>query len=192
MKEFLFHVDTALITPRTVTRRFREQDGQAFYELFQNNYHRLEELNSELPQTLGGPEMAEFWIRSQLADWLLQKAFSFAIWGKDSAQMIGWVALQEYREHLSDSKITGFIDQEYAEKGFMTEVVLALLDYAFDDLQLEKIRLLLAADNYAAQRLARKCYFTREGDLRLEGWKPTGERFDLVAFGLTRVDYETL
>jgi RimJ/RimL family protein N-acetyltransferase len=72
----------------------------------------------------------------------------------------------------------------------MTEVLTSLLDFSFDDLGLEKVRLILASDNYAAHRLARKCNFAREGDLRIEGKKRTGERFDLVAFGFTRVDYE--
>jgi len=190
MKTDPFHLDTALITNRTVTRRFREQDGEAFYKLFQENHSILEGVFPDWAASLKSQEDAERWVRSQLAAWLLEDSFSFAIWQKGPADMIGWIALENYRKDMADASLTGFMDHKNTNQGLMTEVLNSLLDFSFDDLGLEKVRLILASDNYAAQRLARKCNFAREGDLRIEGKKPTGERFDLVAFGFTRVDYE--
>lgn len=190
MDRNLFDIDTALITSRTVTRRFRENDGVAFYELFQDNFSVLEDLFPDWTDQIKSETDAEQWARTQLAEWLRLESFSFSIWEKGPVSLIGWIALQQFRPDWGDAHLTGFIDQKHTKKGIMTEVLVALLDFAFDELKLEKVKLTLAADNYPAQRLARKCQFTREGDLRLEGRKRTGERFDQVIFGFTKVDYE--
>lgn len=44
-------------------------------------------------------------------------------------------------------------------------------------------------DNVASQRLARKCGFRREGDLRSDYRRPSGELADTMLFGLTRPEY---
>jgi RimJ/RimL family protein N-acetyltransferase len=68
----------------------------------------------------------------------------------------------------------------------MTEVLLQIIRFCFEQLKFEKISIRVESDNYPAQRLVRKCGFQREGDLRAEFRKPSGELIDLMVFGLTQ------
>ena len=66
----------------------------------------------------------------------------------------------------------------------MSEVFAVLLPFGFQQLGLEKITLTTGTDNIAAQRLARRFGFVREGDLRGEYLKKSGELVDVLRFGL--------
>ena len=77
-----------------------------------------------------------------------------------------------------------------SSKGIMTEVLLVTIRFAFTQLKLEKISLRTAMDNYASQRLARKCGFRREGDLRADFKKTSGEIIDVMVLGLTKAEWE--
>ncbi len=185
----LFHIDTALITPRTVIRRFREQDGETLHELIQRNDSRLNDYLPALMQELRTKEQAEVFVREKLAAWLQQKEFTFGLWDNDSARLIGLISIFRIDWRIPLADITFFIDQEHSGKGIMTEAINTALGFAFRQLKLEKLRLPTAMDNYAAQRLARKCGFRREGDLRAEIRLQGDELVDVMLFGLTRSEY---
>jgi RimJ/RimL family protein N-acetyltransferase len=74
-------------------------------------------------------------------------------------------------------------------QGLMTEALRVVQPFAFKQLVLEKLLLRTAMENVASQRLARKCGFRREGDLRGDFRKLSGELIDTMLFGLTRSEY---
>ncbi len=188
MEKHLFDLETILITSRTVIRRFREQDGEVFFQLIQNNRERLED---RFPRLAGvhSVEEATVYIHEQLAAWYLQQNYSFAVWDTDSANIIGFIQLINIDWAIPKSEGLLFIDRTFEGQGIMTEVVLTLLNFAFEQLQLKKLNMIVASDNYAAQRLARKCGFRREGDLRNELKKSGGELTDAMLLGFTDQDY---
>lgn len=190
MQAYLLNIDTVLLTPRTLARRFRENDGPLFYELTQNNSALL---SDHFPHTLNqvrDPESAEYFVREKLANWLQQQEYCFGIWESEEAKLIGYISLTSLDWHLPEARLTFFIDQSYSSQGIMTEVLLHLLSFAFEQLRLERIYMRLAQDNYPAQRLARKCAFRREGDLRNAFRRPSGDFFDVMLMALTRAEYE--
>ena len=186
----LYKIDTAIITPRTVIRRFREGEGNAFYRLVSDNRDRLREVLPQTIDTVPTKKEAEGYVRRKIAAWLCQEEFCFGVWENESAQLIGYVKIFHIDWSVPSADITFFIDKEYEGKGLMTEVVRKLLRFAFEQLSIEKIRLRTAMDNYATQRLARKCGLRREGDLRSEYRRPSGELVDVMLFGYTKTEYE--
>lgn len=190
MKASLLELETVLITKRTVVRRFREHEGKAFSGLLGENSPILQDIQPEVLPPINSPEEAEFFVRDCLAAWLRQEAFHYAIWDKDSADMIGYVAFHPIDWSLPKAAVTGFIDKNRQAKGYMHEVLLSLYPFAFRQAGLEKLTLLISTENTAAQRLARKCGFQREGDLREEMRRKSGEPLDLLLFGLTKSTYE--
>ena len=189
MHKHLLDIDTALLTTRTVVRRFREGEGKAFFTLIDGNRTRLMDHLPQLILPVKDVNEGEFFVRQALADWLLQKAYSFGIWEHDSASIIGFIRINNLNWDLAYGEVDFFIDYDFAGKGLMTEVLKTLIVFAFDELKLEKIAIKTEMDNYATQRLARKCGFQREGDLRY-GWRtPGGSWTDLMLFGLTRGEF---
>lgn len=186
MQPHLFGIDSVLLTNRTVIRRFREGDGAAFFDLLQDNSAVLGDEFAELLEEASDKERAEAYVRRTLSDWLLHKQFIFGIWDNKSAQQIGLMGFLHPDWSVPKAELTCFIHRDYTRKGIMTECLTALLRFGFQQLLLEKIYVQTAMDNYPAQRLVRKCGFRREGDLRFERKKPTGEYVDVMLLALTR------
>lgn len=189
MQARLLDIDTALLSSHTVVRRFREGDGAALYELTQDNYNRLYDDFPLLIHEISNKEEGEFFVRRRLADWQLQQAYCFGIWHSKENKLIGILYFTAIDWAVPKATVCFFIDRDYSERGLMTESMLAGLDFAFRQLELEKLKLLTSMENVAAQRLARKCDFRREGDLRGDFRKPSGELIDMMQFGLTRSEY---
>ena len=192
MQHHLFSVDTALLTPRCVIRRFREGDGRPFYQLLDNNRDYLAEHFPHLLTETGpgsSPEEAEAFVRQRIAYWHLQLDYAFAVWDAEGDDLIGYVHLLDLDWGLPRGEMAFFIDREQARRGLMSEAVARVVRYAFRQLRLEKLIMLTLSDNYPSQRLGRKVGFTREGDLRNEFRRPGGALADLTRFGLTREQY---
>ncbi len=189
MQARLLDVDTALLTERTVVRRFREGDGKSFYELLRDNHPRLVDHFPTLLREVNDADKAEFYIRRKLAAWLVQEEFCFGMWENQSAELIGKLRIHRIDWSLPLAEISFFIDQHFGGRGLMTEAMLRLLEFAFEQLEMEKLILRTAMDNFTSQRLARKCGFRREGDLRAEFRRGGGELIDVMLFGYTRSEY---
>lgn len=186
MMQQLFHIDTVLLSAHTVIRRFRENDGEAFYDMLDNNRSRIEELLALSVSDINSKEVCEAFVRRKLSEWLLQQSYAFGIWDTNGGKPIGYVELFRIDWSVPKSCIVFFIDKEYENKGIMTEVIRDIGRFAFSQLNMERIELYTASDNFPAQRLGRKCGFRREGDLRAFFRKPSGELLDAMLLVLTR------
>ncbi|MEM6770643.1 MAG: GNAT family protein [Bacteroidota bacterium] len=190
MRPSLFNIDTALLTNRCVVRRFRENDGKAFYDLVDRNRdYLLDHFPILVAEITNDEHAAESFVRERIANWLLQFDFAFGIWSNESTALIGFFHFFELDWAAPRAEISFFLDKEQEEKGLMTEVLARMVRFGFKQLALEKIYLKTLADNYGSQRVARKVGFSREGDLRNEFRKPGGMLVDLVRFGFTRETY---
>ena len=165
MQARLLEVDTALLSSHTVVRRFREGDGEVLYNLVQDNYNRLYDDFPSLIQAISSKEEGEFFVRRRLADWQLQRGYCFGIWHNKENELIGMLYFKAIDWAVPKAAVCFFIDRAHSERGLMTESMLAGLDFVFRQLEIEKLELRTSMENVAAQRLARKCDFRREGEL---------------------------
>ncbi len=185
MRPELFQIDSVLLTARTVIRRFRENEGENFYKLLDDNRSRIEELSVQSIMPINSKEECEAFVRRKLAAWLLQQSFAFGVWHSKTAEPIGYTELYNIDWLAPKAGIMFFIDKAHEGQGIMTEVVREVLRFGFTQLKLNRIELFTASDNYAAQRLARKCGMRREGDLRAFHRKPSGEIMDVMLLAAT-------
>lgn len=192
MQASILDIDTAILTKRTVVRRFREGDGPAFYELLQENHTRLMDHFPHLIRQVTDKNEGEYYVRRKIAAWLLQEEFTLGIWDNDSARLIGAIRLYHLDWTIPRGELTFFIDQFFSGRNLMTEALAACVRFAFTQLGIKKLQLRTAMDNYAAQRLARKVGFRREGDLREEYRRPGGELIDVMLFGLTFSEFDKI
>ncbi len=190
MQPHLFQADTALVSPRTVVRRFRENEGEAFYNLVAENTSRIHDYFPQTLEAVTTKEAGEGFVRQKIADWLLQNEYCFGVWEHKNAKLIGFIRIFNINWGVPSGELAFFVDKNFEGKGIMTEVLQILIRFTFEDLNIEKLRLRTATDNYATQRLARKCGFRREGDLRSEFRRPSGELIDVMLFGFTKGEFE--
>lgn len=130
--------------------------------------------------------------RSAEEAWLKQKcAFSknevnLAICLKDTNDHIGNIYLRDIDWISRRGTNHIFIgDTENRGKGYGQSAIRQLISYAFDELNLQKISLIIFADNDVARHIYKKCGFTVEGTLKRHFYK-NGQFKDVICMGLCR------
>ena len=80
-------------------------------------------------------------------------------------------------------------DKAYWGRGYGSDAVNVLLDYAFRLRNLRKVYLNVNGNNPRAMRAYAKCGFVEEGRWRKHVWS-NGEYVDLVCMGILREEYQ--
>lgn len=189
MRPELFELDTALLTARTVVRRFRENEGNALYDLFQTNRSLLIDNFPKTDRALASPEKSEYFVRQSISDWMFHRDYTFGIWENDSAKLVGFVRLFNIDWDVPKGELAYFMDKEFGGKGYMTEALYTVVQLAFSKMHFAKLCIRTAADNYGSQRVARKLGFRREGDFRSDFRSPANDLVDTMVFGLTAPEF---
>ncbi|MCB0375459.1 MAG: GNAT family N-acetyltransferase, partial [Sinomicrobium sp.] len=145
MRPELFELDTALLTARTVVRRFRENEGSLLYDLFQANRNLLLDNFPKTDRALASKEKAEYYIRQSISDWMFHRDYVFGIWENDSAKLTGFIRLFHIDWDVPKGELAYFIDKDSGGKGYMTEALYAVVGMAMKRLNFSKLYIRTAA-----------------------------------------------
>jgi RimJ/RimL family protein N-acetyltransferase len=108
--------------------------------------------------------------------WRDGTVFQFALVEKDSGEVIGVAGMN--REGADAAELHYWIRSDRAGRGLTTEACLALVDFARDELGLERLTLWAGRENHASRRVAEKVGFVHVGPL---AWRPEGGLGDFPA-----------
>jgi RimJ/RimL family protein N-acetyltransferase len=181
----LYHIDTAILGEKVLVRRLREGDGLIFYDLMAENSSLISEYFPVLIHDLSTKERAEFFVRKTIIQWLLQQSFGFGIWDKEKLNLVGYIDISR-RMPEKIGELRFFIDKNRMGEGLMSDTLQVMIPYFFNQLLLDKITIKGSTENYTLPTLARKFGFLREGELRGEIYKQSGDRGDVWVYGLLR------
>ena len=119
-------------------------------------------------------------------------AFPFYIRLAKNQELIGFIALHsiEWNNQVGTVSI-GIGSQAHRGKGYAAEALALILQYAFCELNLYRVKLNAIDYNERALHLYRSAGFTEEGRGRGEVYRD-GRRFDLVLMGILRPEWEAL
>jgi len=102
---------------------------------------------------------------------------------------IGWCHLSKWEPNYRSAKMGYCLDHAAWGKGFATEAAGALLQWAFDTLDLNRVQAETDTRNTASSRVLEKLGFVREGRLR-EDCIVDGEVSDSWVYGLLRREWK--
>lgn len=92
------------------------------------------------------------------------------------------------QKQLNSAEVGYELAKPYWRKGIMTEALIAIINFGFQNMDLNRIEALVMLDNIASINLLKKMGFIEEGLLREYGfWK--GGFHDLKIFSLLKSDY---
>lgn len=101
---------------------------------------------------------------------------------------IGWCTLARWNPVFRSASLGYCLDDAAWGNGYATEAALALLQWAFDTLDLNRVQAETDTRNAASARVLEKIGFVREGTLR-EDCIVNGEVSDSWVFGLLRREW---
>jgi RimJ/RimL family protein N-acetyltransferase len=109
----------------------------------------------------------------------------FAIVDSASADFLGFMALVNLKLDEQEAE-AGYIVASHARgRGVATRALRLLTAWAFDELPLERVELLIDVANSPSEIVAERCGYTREGVLRWTYLKP-GLRSDTIVYSKLR------
>lgn len=114
----------------------------------------------------------------------------FLITDKSSGKIIGRCGLHNWNAEHERAEI-GYVmeDEMFKRKGYMTEAVAAIIDYGFNDMELNRIEALVGIGNVPSLRIMEKFHFQKEGILK-QHTAVAGGFEDSVLFSRLYQDYK--
>lgn len=103
-------------------------------------------------------------IRHYLRDLREDVGYALFIFSSATDELVGGLTLCNVRRGVTQSSTLGYwIGAGYANQGYMTEAVRAVIPFVFDSLELHRLEAACLPSNTASMRLLEKTRFKREG-----------------------------
>ena len=124
------------------------------------------------------------------ADWIANGAEpgrDFAVELRATGELVGSIAINPREEHRR-AEIGYWCAVAHWRRGYTTEAVRAIIDYAFGTLELNRVHAECHGDNPASRRVLEKAGMTCEGSLRQHSFR-LGRFADKLQFGILRSEW---
>lgn len=158
--------ELTLQTERLLLRPLRDSDAGSIFLLRSD-----ENINQYIDRPRATSiEDAKAFIEKILRLSAAQKNFYRAITLKENGEVIGTITLWNFNEHGSKAEIGYELLPSFQGKGYMQEALAAVIDLAFNELNLTSVEGWTHPDNVSSYKLLEKLGFTR--DYEAERSKP--------------------
>ncbi|MFJ7828678.1 GNAT family N-acetyltransferase [Peribacillus sp. NPDC046944] len=174
MKAILMDFPEKIETSRLYLRPCLPGDGLDVYEAIVRSRN---ELKTWLPFAQQEPsiEASEKNVLKAYADFILKEDIRLHIYRKEDGQFIGSTGLHRINWDIPKFEIGYWIDTEYRNKGYITEVVERLTRFAFNHYGAKRIEIRCDPNNLTSKRIPEKLGFTLEGILHNDALSADGK-----------------
>ena len=119
-----------------------------------------------------------------------KKILYFQLIDPNTKDIIGWAGFHTwYIDHNRAELGYGLFEESYKRSGLMTEALVPIIDYGFNEMNLNRIEAFVSPTNEASLRLMSNFDFVKEGHLR--GHYFSNNRMeDSLVFSLLRSEYD--
>lgn len=173
-----------LQTARLTLRAFRLDDAPAVQDLASDRAIADTTLNIPHPYEDG---MAQAWIETHEPAYADGTDVTFAIVRTSDETLVGAIGLRLERR-FNKGEVGYWIGKPHWNQGYATEATTAILEWGFEDLELNRIHAWHVARNPASGRVMQKAGMQLEGTARQATMK-WGKYEDLVSYAILREDW---
>ncbi len=124
----------------------------------------------------------------------IDKYDSWAIVYKENGKVIGSIGYEQdvRRPGIKCRELGYAMGENYWGKGIMTEAAKAVLQFAFEQMELDMVAIYRSVQNKRSGRVIEKCGFVYEGVLRNAYKIYDGSIREVVCYSMTREEYNVL
>jgi ribosomal-protein-serine acetyltransferase len=144
-----------------------EQDAEALYQLVEQNRAYLREWLPWIDATQSIEDERMF-ISNTSMQYQSNQSSTYAIWYQ--RQIIGLIGYNQLDWPNRKVDIGYWLVAQHQGKGIMTRACRALIEYALDDLKLNKVEIQCATMNQRSCAIPQRLGFTYEGTMRQAEW----------------------
>ena len=121
---------------------------------------------------------------------LISNPFSFAVILKENQKMIGTCEIK-YNKDNNFGEISYVFNAKYWNRGYCTEACKAMIQYAFETVNMHRIEADCVEDNYASEKILKeKLFLNYEGSLSNYMYNNTTHKvMAFKFFGITKEEY---
>jgi len=116
-------------------------------------------------------------------------AYHFGIEHNQEREIIGGMSFNEVNHHDLDGELGYWLAHRHWRKGYVSEALRLMLDFAFKELKLRRVYAFVAVSNRPSQALLEKHGFRREGTLR-QSCRMKNRWHDEYLYALLRGEYQ--
>ena len=127
----------------------------------------------------------EFWEKS----YKNKEYYNWAIENKLDGSVIGSINLMNLDNYNENCEVGYCIGKNFWNQGVMTEVLCAILGFAFNEVKFERITARRNINNIASGMLLKKCKFVYEGTLRKILKDNKGDFVDCKYYSILKSEY---
>lgn len=165
MNPILIDFPSEFETERLLIRMPKPGDGKAVYE---SKEASINELLPWMPwaHVEDREEDAEIRIREAYVKFLTREDLRLLVFHKDTGELIANSGLHRIDWDVRKFEIGYWIDSRHSGKGYMTEAVQAIADFAFTELHANRVEIRCDVKNVKSRAVAERIGFELEGILR--------------------------
>ncbi|WNH08549.1 GNAT family N-acetyltransferase [Thalassobellus suaedae] len=121
------------------------------------------------------PTLSNIFVEKKIKQFNLKEEFLFTIKENETNQLVGLVYIKELNWTKKQGEFAYCIDYSFEDKGITTHAIKILSDYAFDEIGLKTLQIIVYKTNIASIKVAENCNFIRKRTLENE-FTPSGEK----------------
>lgn len=169
-------------------RKYKEGDINSFYQAVSSS---IEEISKWLPWCDENYSIkdTDYWIKVKVPQiWQSKKGCEFVIINTTLNQVIGGCCLEQLDLVKKEANIGYWVKKDESNKGVATIASNYLLTFGFEQLKLEKIKVIPSKENSASVRVAEKLPFEEIIEVK-DGFKIGDSVSDALIFVITKESY---
>jgi ribosomal-protein-serine acetyltransferase len=166
-------------------RLLEPHHAEELFELVDQNRFHLRQWLGWVDSNQSVTDSRNF-IRGALQQFANNNGFQAGIWFRRS--LAGTIGFNYIDWHNSRTEFGYWLGAPFQGHGLVTRACRALIDYTFDELRLNRVEILCAAENTRSRAIPERLGFTQEGIFRQAEW--LYDHFvDLVAYSMLAEDW---
>lgn len=174
------------VSEEIILRNYQGEDAPVLFNVIDTNRQHLRPWLVWVDGTLKEEHSLEY-IRAARQEQYDQKSMALGIF--KSGKLIGGMGMHQWDHRLKKAQIGYWLIREEEGKGTLTRCATTMLEYLFDQLQLNKVELHHLPGNVRSAAVAHRLHFTIEGILR-DSFLMNGKLNDLVINGLLKREWK--
>ncbi len=150
------------------------------------NSDRLKRFFPVTVQQNSTPTLSQYFVENKVREFDKKEEFLFILKEPQSRTVIGLIYIKELNWEKKQAELAYCIGYQYEGKGYMTEGVKALSNYAFEELGLRTLQIIVHKSNPGSIRVADKCGYIWKRTLPGAFTPPNESPLDMELYELNK------